>query len=177
MPISSALIHSTKFGWSNIDGCTCFDNQGCQQGSETGIRLSWIYPARQRGRTLRWPSDASLMGVANWVTVNLQKFSPRKTIFKQFAKVFTAKETRYTVTPKTGWGKGLRKHAQFGCLLLHVLNYISHHSNFSTNPQNTQHSGLPTPKESMWFSNHTRWHSSTSPHSDGFLVHCNIWVL
>ena len=28
------------------------------------------YPARQRGRTLRWPSDAALMGVANWVTVN-----------------------------------------------------------------------------------------------------------
>jgi len=47
------------------------------------------YPARQRGRTLRLPSDATLMGVVNWVTVNQRKFSPRKTIVKQFLKVLT----------------------------------------------------------------------------------------
>jgi len=32
------------------------------------------YPARQRGRTLRPPSDAMLMGVVNWVTVISESF-------------------------------------------------------------------------------------------------------
>ena len=34
------------------------------------VKLVLDYPARQRERTLHWPSDAMLMGVANWVTVN-----------------------------------------------------------------------------------------------------------
>jgi len=46
-------------------------------------------PAQQRGRTLCWPSNATLMDVANWVTINLQTFSPQKSIFKQFSKLFT----------------------------------------------------------------------------------------
>ena len=29
------------------------------------------YPARKRGRTLHWPSDAVLMGVANWDTFGI----------------------------------------------------------------------------------------------------------
>ena len=46
MPANDGLVcsflgrrfRSTKSGWSTIDGCTCFDNQGCQQGGETSIR-------------------------------------------------------------------------------------------------------------------------------------------
>ena len=39
------------------------------------VKLVLGYPAQQRGRTLRQPSDAMLMGVVNWVTVNQRKFS------------------------------------------------------------------------------------------------------
>ena len=49
------------------------------------------HPARQRGKTLCWPSDATLMGMANWVTVpqTHESFLCEKLFFKQFVKVFT----------------------------------------------------------------------------------------
>ena len=53
------------------------------------------YPARQRGRTLRWPSDA------NWVTVNPQKFSPQKLFSSNSRKFSPAIKTHYAVLAQT----------------------------------------------------------------------------
>jgi len=65
------------------------------------VKLVLDYPARQRGRTLHWPSDAALMGVANWDTVNPRKFSPKKKLFSSNSRKFSpVKEARYTGVPK-----------------------------------------------------------------------------
>ena len=53
------------------------------------------YPARQRGRTLHWPSDA------NWVSVNPQKFSPQKLFSSNSRKFSPAIKTHYAVLAQT----------------------------------------------------------------------------
>jgi len=79
-----AYFQRTDFVLTNLDGpLSTAVPVSAIRAANREVKPVLDYPAQQRGRTLRWPSDA------NWVTVDPRKFSLRKPIFKQFAKVFT----------------------------------------------------------------------------------------
>ena len=73
-----------KSGGSTLYSCTCLDNQGCQQGSETVNRSIQHDRGEEPYAGLPMP-----LGVVNRVTLNLRKFSLQKSIFKQFVRLFT----------------------------------------------------------------------------------------
>ena len=91
-------FRSTKSGLSTIDGCTCFDNPGCQQGGETSTRFI------QHGRSVEGKNPM----LAFWCHVNgcgelgyrkSAKVFSVKIYFQAIRKSFhPAKETRYTVS-------------------------------------------------------------------------------
>jgi len=54
------------------------------------------------------------MGVVNWVSANPQKFSPPKSTFKQFAKVFSRE--MYPL-----YGGKLASYLKYRCACVHIL--------------------------------------------------------
>ena len=66
-------------------GCICFDNQGCQQGGETGTRLSSMAERKNPMPAFR----CHVNGCGELGYHKSAKVFSVKIIFKQFSKVFT----------------------------------------------------------------------------------------
>ena len=88
MTLFACFQHAdSKSGWSTIDGCTCFDNQGCQQGGETGT--SSVQDGRGEEPYTGLPIRCCVNECGKLGYRKSAKVFSRKSIFKQFAKVFT----------------------------------------------------------------------------------------